>query len=50
MAQLCAIVGVSLLAYMAAAWAAGKLLGLSESDFYILFAALIGDRCDRGRR
>jgi type VI secretion system protein ImpL len=40
MAQLCAIVGVSLLAYMAAAWAAGKLLGLSESDFYILFAAL----------
>src|SRR3954469_19921916 len=40
MAQLCAIVGVSLLAYMVAAWAAGKLLGLSESDFYILFAAL----------
>ena len=30
MAQLGAIVGVSLLAYMAAVWAAGKLLGLSE--------------------
>ena len=42
-------VGVSLLAYMVAAWAAGKLLGLSESDFYILFAALIGDWRDRGR-
>ena len=40
MAQLCAILGVSLLAYMVAAWAAGKLLGLSESDFYILFALL----------
>ncbi len=40
MVQLCAILGVSLLAYMAAAWAAGKLLGLSESDFYILFGAL----------
>ena len=40
MVQLCAILGVSLLAYMAAAWAAGKLLGLSETDFYILFGAL----------
>ena len=40
MAQLCAIIGVSLLLYMGAAWVAGKALGLSESDFYILFAIL----------
>ena len=40
MAQLGAIIGVSLLAYMAAAWAAGKLLGLSETDFYIFWGAL----------
>ena len=40
MAQLCAILGVSLLLYMGAAWVAGKALGLSESDFYILFAIL----------
>jgi type VI secretion system protein ImpL len=40
MAQLGAIIGVSLLAYMAAAWAAGKLLGLSQSDFFIFWGAL----------
>jgi type VI secretion system protein ImpL len=40
MAQLWYILGLSLLVYMAAAWGAGKLLGLSETDFYILYAAL----------
>ncbi|HYP05460.1 MAG TPA: ImcF-related family protein [Bryobacteraceae bacterium] len=41
MAQLAAILGVSLLLYMAAAWAAGKMLGLSESDFYLLYGVLV---------
>ena len=33
MAKLGAIIGVSLLAYMAAVFGAGKLLGLKESEF-----------------
>ena len=47
MAQLGAIIGVSLLAYMAAAWAAGKLLGLSQIGLLYFLGSIIGGRCHR---